>query len=83
MFNVNSSYTRFMAEAEGDTSITSTRETKINAAIKDFIMVAKTGLDIDDPNIQTAILEDYDLESLTKEEADYIAKEVRKRLRNG
>ena len=73
-------YFLYMSEAEGITENTSTRETRLNAAINDFIAVARNGLNIDDPDMQAAILEDYDLEDLTDKEANYIATRVRKEI---
>lgn len=81
MFN-NMSLDQFlwMSEAEGIMENTSTRQTRVNAAINDFIEAARAGLNIDDSDIQAVILEDYDLEDLTKKESDHIAKKVRKAI---
>lgn len=81
MFN-NMSLDQFlwMSEAEGVTEHTSTRQTRVNAAINDFVAVARNGLNIDDPDMQAVILEDYDLEDLTDKEANYIATRVREEI---
>ena len=78
---INSPYFLYMAEAEGITSITSTRQTRINAAIKDFILAAKNGLNINNHDIQETILEEYNLEDLSSKESEYIAKTVMKKIR--
>ena len=73
-------YFLYMAEAEGIESVTSTRKTRIEAAIKDFIMMAKNGYNINDDDIQAVILEDHNIANLTTEECEYIAKRVEKIL---
>ena len=80
MLNIDSPYFRFMAEAGGVTSITSTRQTYINAAINDFVAIAKNGLDIDNHDIQEIVLKDNHLENITSAESQYIAEAVRKKL---
>ena len=67
----------YLSEAEGITSNTDTRLTRLNAAAKDFIDFARRGLNIDNPDIQAAILEDYDLDDLTEKEAEYIVRQVK------
>lgn len=69
-------YFLYMAEAEGIESVTSTRATRIEAAIKDFIMMAKAGYDINDDDIQAAILSDHNIGNVTKNECEYIARKV-------
>lgn len=76
MLNINSPYTRFMAEAEGIESITSTRQTRINAAIKDFIIIKNEGYDINDKENQDFILEKHNIKDITQEESEYIARKV-------
>ena len=69
-------YFLYMAEAEGIESVTSTRKTRIEAAIKDFIMMAKNGYDINNDDIQAVILEDHHITDVTKDECEYIARKV-------
>ena len=70
----------WMSEAEGITENTSTRQTRLNAAIKDFILAARAGLNIDNEDIQAVIFEDYGLEDISTKEANKIAEKVRKAL---
>ena len=72
-------YFLYMNEAEG-TGFVDTRTARINAAIKDFVKMAKAGYDINDNDIQTAILEDHNIENISLKECDYIAKEVKKMM---
>ena len=72
-------YFLYMNEAEG-TGLVDTRTARINAAIKDFILMAKKGYNIDDDNIQAVILEDHHIEDITLEECTYIAKKVNERI---
>lgn len=73
-------YFLYMAEAEGVESISSTRQTRINAAIKDFVMMAKAGYNINDDDIQTAILADHNIGNITEKECKYIARKVEQKL---
>lgn len=73
-------YFLYMAEAEGHDELVSTRTARINAAIKDFILMAKNGYNIDNDDIQATILSDHNIGDITRKEAEYIAKEVRKRV---
>ena len=79
MIKINSPYFLYMAEAEGVTSITSTRQTRINAAIKDFTSELKRGSNINDDFVQTMILKKYNLEDISDKEAAYIARKVRQK----
>lgn len=74
----NLNYFLYMAEVEGINTITSTRLTKLNKIVKDFIIFARRGFDIEDPHIQDIILEANDLEDITEKEAQYVARKVRK-----
>lgn len=69
-----------MAEAEGFDDLVTTREARINAAIKDFIMMAKKGYNIDNDDIQAVILEDHKLQDISTKEAEYIARKVRSKI---
>ena len=69
-------YSLYMAEAEGVESVTSTRQTHIEAAIKDFIKMAKAGYNINDDNIQTTILRNHNISDITANESEYIARKV-------
>jgi hypothetical protein len=73
-------YFLFMGEAEGIESITTTRQTRINAAIKDFIMMARKGYDINSDNIQAVILEDHHIQDISEKECKYIAREVERNI---
>ena len=69
-------YFLYMAEAEGIESVTSTRQTHIEAAIKDFIKMAKAGYNINDNNIQNSILTKHNISNITANESEYIARKV-------
>ena len=69
-------YFLYMAEAEGIESVTSTRQTHIEAAIKDFIKMAKAGYNINDNNIQNSILTKHNISDITANESEYIARKV-------
>lgn len=73
-------YFLYMAEAEGFDDLVTTREARINAAIKDFIMMAKKGYNIDNDDIQAVILEDHKLQDISTKEAEYIARKVRSKI---
>ena len=73
-------YFLYMAEAEGFDDLVTTREARINAAIKDFIIMAKNGYNIDNDDIQAAILEDHRLQDISTKEAEYIARKVRSKI---
>ena len=69
---INSGYFGYMTEAEGITSINSSRATKINAIIKDFKYLVRQGKD---PNNYTdSVLSKYGLDqcSLTSKEINKI-----------
>ena len=68
-------YFLYMNEAEG-TGWVDTRSARINAAIKDFIMMARKGYDINDDDIQAAILSDHNIQDVTMHECEYIARKV-------
>ena len=73
-------YFLYMAEASGMDNLVTTRTARINAAIKDFIMMAKAGYNINDDDIQAAILGDYEIGDITEKEADYIARKVERKI---
>lgn len=70
-------YFLYMNEAEG-TGLVDTRAARIETAIQDFIKMAKAGYDINDDDIQAAILSDYNIGNVTKGECEYIARKVGK-----
>lgn len=69
-------YFLYMAECSGMDQLTSTRESRINAAINDFIHAYRAGRNINDDDLQDAILSRHNLTSLTAAEKARIAKEV-------
>ena len=71
-------YFLYCAEAEGIESVTSTRQTHINAAIKDFIAMARAGYDINNDDIQATILKNHKITDITQKECEYIARKVEK-----
>lgn len=73
-------YFLYMAEKEGHDELISTRTARINAAIEDFILMAKNGYNINNNDIQAAILNDHNINNITIKETNYIAREVEKRI---
>ena len=73
-------YFLYMAETEGHDELVSTRTARINAAIKDFVLMAKNGYNINDDDIQATILSDHNIDNITPKEIRYIAKEVEREL---
>ena len=69
---INSGYFGYMTEAEGITSINSSRATKINAIIKDFKYLVRQGKDPN--NYIDSVLSKYGLDqcSLTAKEINKI-----------
>lgn len=65
----------YMNEAEG-TGWVNTRSARIEAAIKDFINMAKAGYDINYDYIQSAILSAHRIKDITPHECEYIARKV-------
>lgn len=70
-------YFLYMNEAES-TGWVDTRAARIEAAIKDFIMMKKAGYDINNDDIQAAILSNHNIGNVTKHECEYIARKVNK-----
>lgn len=68
---IDSGYFGFMSEAEGITSINSTRATKINAIIKDFKSIVRQGKNPN--NYITSVLAKYGLS-----ESDLTSREIAK-----
>ena len=73
---INSGYFGYITEAEGITSINSSRATKINAIIKDFKYLVRQGKDPN--NYIDSVLEKYGLDqcSLTPKEISKINEAV-------
>lgn len=73
---INSGYFGYMSEAEGITSINSSRSTKINAIIKDFKYLVRQGKDPND--YIDSVLSKYGLSqcSLTTKEINKINEAV-------
>lgn len=77
---INTPYFLYMAEAEGFDSIVTTKQARINAAIKDFVKYHKQGYDI---NVyKYDILKAHGLyeSTLTDSECNYIMRTVEKRI---
>lgn len=72
------SYGLYMAEAE--TGYLNTRDSRFNALINDFVVAAKSGMDINDYNIQQELFNKNDLNDLSSKEEVKLIKEVEKRL---
>ena len=70
-------YFLYINEAEG-TGWVDTRTARIEAAIKDFILMKKAGYDINNDDIQAAILGDHNIGNITTTECEYIARKVNK-----
>lgn len=73
-------YFLYMAEASGCDNWVSTRQTRINAAINDFIKIARAGYNINDSTIQDTVLKNHNIEDLSAKESNYIAETVKKFL---
>ena len=72
----------WMSEMEGVDSWVSTDIAKINASINDFIKAYHNGYDINDGDIQDAILRKHglSLNSISDRQMNYIAQQVEKRV---
>ena len=70
---MNLGYGLFMAEQEG---LLNTRESHINAAIKEFKRYYHNGYNINDEDLQERVLSKYKLSDLTNAENRRIAREV-------
>ena len=68
----------YYMEAEGLDSCISTRQSRINAAIKDFRTLAQDHVNINDYFTQEAILGNHglSLDDLTNKDKDYIRRKV-------
>lgn len=73
-------YFLYMAETEGIESVTSTRRTKINAVIKDFVSYHHRGYNINHIKAEVLSMHGLDENLLTDAEAAYIVREVEKRI---
>ena len=73
-------YFLFMAEAEGNDDLVDTHPAKINAAVHDFITLARNNFDVN--NYITPVLEKHGLSesALTPDEKNYIMNQVNKYL---
>ena len=58
--------------------LSNSKKTNLDAAIKDFINLAKEGHNINDDDIQEAVFFYNDLTNLTRTEKEYIRKNVEK-----
>lgn len=70
---MNLGYGLFMAEQEG---LLNTRESHINAAIKEFKRYYHKGYNINDEDLQERVLRKYKLSNFTNAESRRIAREV-------
>lgn len=73
---MNLPYFLYMAEAEGVTEVVNTRQARLNGIIRDYIALAKQGININDPEVQDYLNQKYDLEDLTAAEKHEIATRV-------
>ena len=77
---MNLPYFLYMAEAEGVTEVVNTRQARLNAIIRDYIALAKQGININDMEVQNYLAQKYDLEDLTAAEQHEIARAVMNQL---
>ena len=73
---MNLPYFLYMAEAEGVTEVVNTRQTRLNAIIRDYVALANQGININDSEVQDYLNQKYDLEDLTAAEKHEIATKV-------
>ena len=73
---MNLPYFLYMAEAEGVTEVVNTRQTRLNAIIRDYAALAEQGININDMEVQNYLNQKYDLEDLTAAEKHEIATKV-------
>ena len=73
MMEIGGPYHLYMMEQEG---LLNTRESHINAAIKEFKQYYRQGYNINDKDLQERILNKYKLSNLTTAEGRRIAREV-------
>lgn len=73
---MNLPYFLYMAEAEGVTEVVNTRQARLNGIIRDYIALARQGININDPEVQDYLNQKYDLEDLTAAEKHEIATRV-------
>lgn len=77
---MNLPYFLYMAEKEGVTEVVNTRQARLNAIIRDYIALAKQGININDMEVQNYLAQKYDLEDLTAAEQHEIARAVMNQL---
>lgn len=70
----------FMAEAEGIDNWVDTKQSRINAAINDFVSSFYCGEDINDSYIQSRIFSNHNLSNLSFDEKNYIISKVNKNI---
>ena len=73
MMEIGGPYHLYMMEQEG---LLDTRESHINAAIKEFKQYYRQGYDINNEDLQERVLNKYKLSNLTTAESRRIAREV-------
>ena len=73
MMEIGGPYHLYMMEQEG---LLNTRESHINAAIKEFKQYYRQGYNINDKDLQERVLSKYKLNNLTTAESRRIAREV-------
>ena len=73
MMEIGGPYHLYMMEQEG---LLNTRESHINAAIKEFKQYYRQGYNINDKDLQERVLSKYKLSNLTTAEGRRIAREV-------
>ena len=77
---MNLPYFLYMAEAEGVTEVVNTRQARLNATIRDYVVLAEQGININDMEVQNYLAQKYDLEDLTAAEKHEIATAVMNQL---
>ena len=73
MMEIGGPYHLYMMEQDG---LLNTRESHINAAIKEFKQYYRQGYNINDKDLQERVLNKYKLSNLTTAEGRRIAREV-------
>ena len=73
-------YFLYMAEAAGMDNLVSTPYARLNAAVNDFVALARAGYDINSAEIQDYVAERHHFDGFSAKECQYIADEVERRI---